>query len=424
MRRLSADAVWFMAAVGLAFFVWVFATLQADPLRTVVFNNVPIQLDENDAMILVNRNSLRRTVSVNVRARDSVLQLFTAEDLTVRADLRNLPPGTHAVPLQVTAARRATVDTRPAQITVTLEQRQARQKPIQIEVVNDVPTGFVRVSVTPSETQGLISGTLAQVEAVSALVGRIDLSQARSPFETEVTLQPVDANGVVISDVVMARSTVTVAIDIRQREDVLAVPISPQIDYESVPAGYVARLDTYSPETATVRASPEILASLPEILDTDEIDLRGRTASFTERVPVRLPPDLPPGSVTILEGQMIEVSIVIEARVIQRQFDGVSVQVAGAQSEVRVIPSRVSVILTGAQPILDGLRPEDVIVTVDVTGLPAGTVDVQPQAIISGGMIGTEGVRVIPATVGLIIAPPQPTLTPSTTPAAQVTPTP
>ncbi|MCU0465989.1 MAG: CdaR family protein [Anaerolineae bacterium] len=403
MRRVSSDAVWFGAALALAFFVWVIATLQADPVRVAVFNNVPIQTVENDAMILTNRAGLRRTVTVNVRARESVLQLFTAEDITVRADWSNLAPGTHAVPLEVTTARRAVVDTRPAQLTVTLEQRQARQKPVLVEVLTDTPTGFVHVGSTPEQTQILISGTLAQVEAVDRLLARIDLNQARASFTDEVTLIPVDVNGVAVSDVALSQSTVAVAVEIRQREDVLAVPVSPQIDYDSVPAGYVARLDNFAPETATVRGSPALLALLPEILDTVEIDLSGRTASFTEQVAVELPDSLPAGTLTILEGQIIEVSVVIEARVAQRQFDGVPVQVVGSTGEVRVIPSRVSVILTGPQPILDALEPEDVAVTVDVTGLPPGTADVQPQAIITGAQIPADGVRVIPAAVGVII---------------------
>lgn len=406
MRRVSSDAVWFGAALALAFFVWVIATLQADPVRVAVFNNVPIQTVENEAMLVTNRASLRRTVTVNVRARESVLQLFTAEDIIVRADWSNLPPGTHAIPLEVTTARRAVVDTRPAQLTVTLEQRQARQKPVIIERLADVPTGYVHVGSTPEQTQILISGTLAQVEAVDRLLARIDLSQARASFTDEVALIPVDVNGVAVSDVTLSQSTVSVAVEIRQREDVLAVPVSPQVDYDSVPAGYVARLDNFTPETATVRGSPGLLALLPEILDTVEIDLSGRTASFTEQVAVELPDSLPAGTLTILEGQIIDVSIVIEARVAQRQFDGVAVQVIGGTGEVRVIPSRVSVILTGPQPVLDALEADDVFVTVDVTGLPPGTADVQPQASITGAQIAADGVRVIPAAVGVIIIEP------------------
>lgn len=413
MRRISSDAVWFGAALGLAFFVWVIATLQADPLRVTVFNNVPIQLVENDAMILTNRNSLRRTVSVNVRARDSVLQLFTAEDITVRADLSNLAPGTQAVALVVTTSRRAVVDTRPAQLTVTLEQRQARQKPVEVEFTSDVPTGYLREAIALSETQVLISGTLAQVESVENLIASIDLSQSRSSTELEAVLSPVDVNGVIVSDITLAQTSVMVRVEIRQREDVLAVPVSPRIDYESVPAGYVARLDTYTPETVTVRASPAILAAMPEILDTAQIDLSGRTVSFTQRVIVQLPDDLPVGSLTILEGQIIEVRIMIESRVAQRQFDDVPVQVVGATGEVRVIPSRVTVILTGPQPVLDALESEDVVVTVDVAGLATGTQDVQPQAEIIGAQIPAGGVRVIPAAIGLIIsAPPTPSPTP------------
>ncbi|MCU0475714.1 MAG: hypothetical protein MUC99_06340 [Anaerolineae bacterium] len=56
--------------------------------------------------------------------------------------------------------------------------------------------------------------------------------------------------------------------------------------------------------------------------------------------------------------------------------------------------------------MLDALTAADVMVTVDVTGLPVGTADVQPQAVITGAQVGADEVRVIPATVGLILEPP------------------
>lgn len=405
MRSARGNALWFMTSLVLAFMVWLIATMQVDPVRVQVFNNVPIQFIDNDAMIISNRASLRRTVRVTVRARDSVLQLMTPEDLTVRADISNLPPGTHAVQLQVSTPRRAAVDTQPAQLTVVLEQKQARQKQVVLEITGEPPPGYTRGDPELSATQVLVYGTLAQVDRVDSLRATVDLSDQRTRFTDELSLVPVSVNGTILNDVTLGQQTVGVAIDIRQREDVLAVPIRPVIDFDSAAPGYAVRLDTYSPQTAIIRGSPAMLALLPDLLDTATIDLAGRTSSFTISVPTLLPESLDSGQVTILDGQDINVRIVVEARLAQTQFDDVPVTVLGEEQglRVRVIPSRATVLVTGPQALLDRLTVDDLTVTVDVDGLGVGTYDLEPRAMLEAAVASADEVRVIPATIGVIV---------------------
>ncbi|MBK9123930.1 MAG: hypothetical protein IPM16_12565 [Chloroflexi bacterium] len=408
IRRIRGNVPWFIASLALAFMVWVVATLQVDPIRVTVFNNVPIQLIENDAMIITNRTSLRRMVAVEVRARQSTIERMTPEDLTVRADLSNYNAGTHAVPLQVSTARQATVDTRPAQLTVTLEQRQARQKPVVVEIIGEPPPGYQRGEPQLGQTQVLVTGTLAQVDRVDRIRATVDLSEERTTFSRLVGVSAVNANGTILSDVVLGADTVEVTIEIRQREDVVALPIRPQIDFESLADGYVVRLETYTPQTATLRGSAAALALLPDLLDTATIDLTDRTESFTINVPVRLPDALANGEVTLLEGQTITVDIVIEARISQVQLDDIEVTVTGTVGSVRVIPSLVTVLVTGPQPLIDTLTADEIVVTVDVTQLAPGTYDLQPVVTVSFGTDEPDEIRVIPSTVGVIISAVEP----------------
>lgn len=405
MRTARGNALWFITSLVLAFMVWLIATMQVDPVRVQVFNNVPIQFIDNDAMIISNRTSLRRTVRVTVRARDSVLQLMTSEDLTVRADISNLPAGTHAVQLQVSTPRRAAVDTQPAQLTVVLEQKQARQKQVIVEITGEPPAGYTRGEPELSVTQVIVEGTLAQVDRVDSLRATVDLSDQRTRFTGELNIVPVSVNGTILNDVEVHQQTVGVTIDVRQREDVLAVPIRPVIDFDSAADGYAVRLDTYSPQTAIIRGSPATLALLPDLLDTATIDLTGRTSSFTISVPTLLPDSLDSGQVTILEGQDVNVRIVVQARLAQIQFDDVPVNVLGEGQglRVRVIPSRATVLVTGPQAMLDRLTVDDLTVTVDVDGLGVGTYDLEPRAMLDSSNATADEVRVIPSTIGVIV---------------------
>lgn len=408
IRRIRGNVPWFIASLVLAFMVWVVATLQVDPIRVTVFNNVPIQLIENDAMIITNRASLRRMVAVEVRARQSTIERMTPEDLTVRADLSNLNAGTHAVPLHVSTARQATVDTRPAQLTVTLEQRQARQKPVVVEILGEPPPGYQRGEPQLGQTQVLVTGTLAQVDRVDRIRATVDLSDQRTTFSQQVSVEAVNSNGTILSDVALGADTVEITIEIRQREDVVALAIRPQIDFDSLADGYVVRLETYTPQTATVRGSAAALALLPDLLDTATIDLTDRTESFTINVPLQLPDSLSNGEITLLEGQTVTVDIVIEARIAQAQLDDVAVTVTGAVSPVRVIPSLVTVLVTGPQPLIDVLTADEIVVSVDVTQLAPGTYDLQPTVTVSSGTAEPDEIRVIPSTVGVIISAVEP----------------
>ena len=128
-------------------------------------------------------------------------------------------------------------------------------------------------------SQVIVEGTLAQVDRVDSLRATIDLSDQRSRFTGDLSLTPISANGTILNDVEVRQQTVGVTIDVRQREDVLAIPIRPVIDFDSAAPGYAVRLDNYMPQTAIIRGSPATLAMLPDLLDTATIDLTGRTSS-------------------------------------------------------------------------------------------------------------------------------------------------
>src|SRR5689334_22619192 len=109
---LLNNLVWFIASLGLAFIVWLIATTQADPIVTRSFAGIPVQFQPDTGLVLTTVN--RRSVTVNVRARQTVMDLLTSEDITVRANLVGMGPGNHTVQLEstVSQSRQALADTK------------------------------------------------------------------------------------------------------------------------------------------------------------------------------------------------------------------------------------------------------------------------------------------------------------------------
>lgn len=410
--QLLYNVMWFMASLGLALIVWLIATTQADPIITRSFTSVPVQLQPSTGLILTGVN--RRTVTVNVRARQSVMDLLTGEDITVRANLNNLSPGTHVVQLEavVSQSRQAIADTKPAQITVTLEQEQSEQKPVMVNILNSPPVGYIRGTTTTSESQMLVTGVLSKVQQVVRLEAQLDLSQQRTTLSEEVDLVPVDANGNRVTDVTIAQP-VRVTVEITQDEAVKQVFVTPNINRASLPEAYVfLGIIDYVPKTISVTGTQAALAILPDTLQTELIDLSTASGQTTFRVPVQLPE----GIFLAEPGQAIDVTVGIEAREEIKQLDGIPVEITGQTSttSVRVTPAEVTVLVRGPQPTVQQLTSANIRVVVEVQGLAPGEYEITPVASVNIGQIPAENISVLPGTIGVAVT--DDTLTPEVEP--------
>lgn len=411
---LLNNVMWFGVSLGLAFLVWLIATTQADPIATRTFSGIQVQLQPDPGMIITSVN--RRTVTVNVRARQSVMDLLTSEDLTVRANLTGVGPGSNTVQLEavVSQARQAIADTKPSQISVTLEQEQREQKPVEVRILNPPPVGYLTGAITTGENQMLVTGVLSKVQQVERLEAQLDLSQQLATFSREVDLVPVDASGARVTDVTVAQP-VRVTVTIAQDEAVQPVFVTPNIDRASLPEGYVflGILD-YNPKTVSVTGEEDALANLPDTLQTELIDLSDATGTFAPRVGVQLPE----GVFLADPGQMIEVQIGIEAREEIKQLDHVPVEVVGRDSStVRVVPAEVTVLIRGPQPLVEQLTLNNVRVVVDVQGLAPGEYERIPTGSVNVGQLPSANISVLPGTVRVTISEDS---TETTTPATGV----
>lgn len=400
------NLLWFMASLALSFFVWMIATAQNDPIVQRPYLNIPVQVEVDDGLIVANPDAIQ-PIRVSVRARQSVLNALTVNDITARANLHGLGPGLHTIELDVRASRPAFVDPIPRQYTIELAQRIARQKPVQPNIIANPPTGFTYTpeDIVYSDRQVLVTGMDARVNQVDRLLFDLDLSQQRSDFNADVPLYAVDINGRRVTGVEIAQPTVNVTIDIVEVPGEFELPIFPDVDYASVPPGYTARLGSYRPETISITVPPELSDQRPNLMYTERIDLTGRTSSFTISVPVQ-----PVRGLTIINNQPVEVTILIEATIGQRQYDAIPVEFLSQNPDydAEVIPSTITVLLTGPQPVLDRLRPEDISASVDLTGLGPGRYDRPVTVTVSTAAISPQDIRVVPSAIVVFISERQP----------------
>lgn len=403
-RTLIDNLIWFAGSLVFAFFVWVIATFQSDPIQQQRYPQlIEVHLVPDSGLLMTSPSVGSRVVSVVIRAPRSVLDLLTREEINISAELSGLGPGEHTVELQAKLARQqaVVVDMSPRQMRVTLEEAAQRQIPLRSLVVGEPPAGFSRDEpvFNVNLNQVLVSGAASKVDEVVAAQVELDLRQERNPLESDLRLIPVDAEGNPVSDVTLDPPIVGVQVNIRRRDDVREVSIRPNI-LGTPPKGYLMEAVSYEPQSVLVSGLPAQLVVLPETLTTEPIDLNERITSFEVTVPVVLPADL-----LLLSSQTVTISVEINPVISSRQFDVIPVEVLGLAEGLsgRLAPNQVSVLITGPQAQLDSLQNEDIRVVLDLNGLEAGNYTLAPSVAVGQGQIPDLSISILPADIDLEI---------------------
>ncbi len=406
-RFILNNLVWFVGSMILAFFIWMIATLQSDPIQQQRYRErVPVHMNADTGLLITYPATANRQASVVIRAPSSVLDLLTSDEIVVSADLTGLTAGDHTVELKATLARQQTtvVDISPHQMHVVLEEATQRQVPLRAVVTGEPPAGYSRGEpvFNVNLNQVLASGASTKVNEVVAAQVELDLRQQRNPLEVDLRLTPVDADGNAVSDVTLDPQVVRVSVNIRRREDVREVSVRPNVQ-GMPPDGYVLNTLSYAPQSVLVSGTPRLLATLEDTLSTQAIDLSNHTTSFEVSVPVILPNS----DLLLLSGQNITVSVEIKPVTTSRQFEAIPVKILGIDSNsnlsVKIAPNTVSVLVNGPQEAVNQLTADDVKVVLDLNGLAPGNYTLPLNASVGQGQIPNEGVSVLPGEVDIQI---------------------
>ena len=418
-RNLILDNIlWFIGSMVLAFFVWMIATFQSDPIQQQRFGErVPIRMNPDAGLLVTLPVAANRQASVVIRAPNSVMELLTSDEILVTADLTGLPAGEHTVELKATLARQQTsvVDFSPHQMRITLEEAAQRQVPLRAIIINEPPAGYSRSEPTfnVNLNQVLVSGAASKVNSVVAAQVELDLLQRRNPIEIDLKLTPVDADGNVVTDVTLDPQTVRVNVNIRRRDDVREISIRPNVQ-GTLPDGYVLNALSYEPQSVLVSGTPSELAALADTLSTQPIDLSNQTTSFEVSIPIVLPNS----NLIVISGQNITVSVEITPVTTSRQFENIPIKVLGLGTNLSAIlvPNTVSVLVNGPQGVVNDLTESDINVILDLNGLAPGNYTLPLTISVGQGEIAKEGISVLPGEVDVQIIDntiPTPTIEPT-----------
>jgi YbbR domain-containing protein len=412
MRRAAANFRTFLLALALGISVWVSAVTSADPDEVRIYpNTIPLEIVGKDSSLIITSET-PQNVEVTLRAPRSVWELLTTQEDSVQAtlDLSGLSEGEHLVPVQLRVLVRPyqLVLKDPELVPVTLEPIATETLPLELSLTGIPAIGYKTGDVTIAPAEVVVSGPKSIVDKVSRALIPINLDGIRENIEQSTTPQILDENNNIVKGLTVTPDNVRVSVPVSQqggfRDVAVKVVVTGQIT-----AGY--RLENISvfPPVVTVFASdPELVNSLPGIVETQPLDLQGANEGISTRLALNLPE-----SVTLVGAQTVQVTVGISPIQTSLTLSNQEIRVIGLSEglAVQVFPQTVDVIISGPLPVLDALTPQDVIVTVDVTGLELGSHQIEPQVDVLVDNVLVESI--LPGTIEVVLSPPvTPTITP------------
>jgi YbbR domain-containing protein len=401
MRWFASNVRTLLLAFILGVSVWVSAVTAADPNEVRAPLAVPIEIVGQDPSLVIT-SEIPPIVEVTLRAPRSVWEQLTAEENPVRAilDLSNLSAGGHTVEIRIQISERPTqiVLANPASVIVQLERLDTRTLRVDLSLSGQPAVGYQAGDAVIDPVEIIVSGPESLVDqAARARVG-VSLDGVRESIDQAVTIQIFDPKNAILDGLALNPETIHVTIPVSQQGGFRDVAVKVVVTGQ-VAAGY--RLENISvfPPVITVFASdPELVNSLPGIVETQPLDLQDAREDISTRLALTLPP-----SITMVGPQSVEVQVGISPIQTSLTLLNQAINVAGLPEGLtsQVSPQTVDVIISGPLPVLDALTPQDIIVTVDVTGLGVGIYQLTPTVNVLVGNVTVESI--LPGTIEVVI---------------------
>jgi YbbR domain-containing protein len=406
----------FLWALALAVAVWISSVTSADPDQTRTLESpVPVEIIGQSSNLIFS-NSIPKEVEITLRAPDSVWKVIDADSKAVRVilDVSGLSTGSHTVDLQVQIDARPVqiVSVAPKTVDFTLEPLITKSIAVDLNILGEVSVGYQVGESKLEPGSVLVAGAQSQVEKVSRANIAVDLDNQREGIDQTFKVELLDADGEKVEGVSVTPETIHVTLPVSQQGGYRDVAVK-VTTLGRVATGYrLTDISVFPPVVTIYSADPALVNSLPGVLETQPLDLQNVQEDIATRVKLSLPP-----GVTVIGEQTVLVQAGVSPIESSVTISSERIEIVGLDSElnVQVSPTSVDIILSGPLPLLETLTRQSIRVTVDLTGLSAGTYQLSPIVEVLVANVVVESI--LPNTIEVVLTPlesgtPVPTPTP------------
>ena len=374
------NKIWSMLLSLLAAVIlWTYVVTTVSPNSKATITRIPVVF-EGESWLLENRNlmitdGMDATVELEVSGNRSDLAKLNSSNITLKVDLTKVYETgttnltyTTSFPSDVPYGSITVERRQPAGVTLQVEKRLTREIPVNVVFTGSVPEGFIAdtENITLDYPVINIKGPASVVEQIDQAKVEVDLEERTESLSENYryTLCDMEGNAPDVEQIVTDVPEVHLDVKIQRFQE---VPLNLNVVYGGgVSEGYTRY--AVKPLSIRVSGSEAVLEDLKEIvLGTVNF------AELTENTQMTFPINLPEG-VTNLTG-ITEATVDISFVGLSiKEFTTENIKVTNVPEglEYELMSEVVKVTLRGPTGVINQITPEDIVVTVDLTGKEVG----------------------------------------------------
>lgn len=392
-----------LLSVVIAFTLWSYVITVEQPESEETFYNVPVVLDgqtvlEGKGLMITSDTDL--TVTLKLSGNRSDLNKLRSSDITVLADLTRIYEAgkkslsySVSFPGDVQNSAIEIVSREPDNISLTVVEWASKEIPVEVDFAGSVPEDYVvdKQDVELDRTSVTISGPKAMVDQVHQAVVTPQLDGMKETFTATYRPTLCDEQGQAITDVssiIVDHDDVQVTVKIQKIQNV-------KLTYQVIDGGGLTAKDVeilLKYQSITVAGSAAALDGLTEI-SLGVIDL----GKITENSVLSFAVTLPEGVSNLSGVNTVTVAVTLP-EVEVRSYVATNFQLKNVPAglTVQMMTQELEVKIRGMGPILDNLKPENIVIQVDFSGAEVGrarfNVEIQITGVENVGAVGVYSV--------------------------------
>lgn len=392
-----------LTSLLLSFFVWFSAVNSKDPTEEITYTRpIPIEILGQNPQYTISEQSAGN-VTVTIKAPRSVHNALANDIKLIRAtiNISALQEGQVELEpdIQIDVKPARLVNYSPKTVRLNLEKLVTTTFPIKLNQTGNLSMGMEARKARLEYSEVQVTGPESKMAKVSEVLATVDMSTVTGNVNKQVALQAVDAQGTVIEGLTLSPSRIIVTIPILQKGGyknafLALIPIG------SPAFGFQITHTEITPQVVTIYAlDPNQTDSLPDLIQTEPINLNGRNESFEQEVGLNLPP-----GVKLASDTKVIVKITIEPTITTKSIRGVPITLLNTPMGLEAVLniSTVDVYLTGPMNLLNELTAQNLTIALDLTNIRPGTHELQPTIVLPDESINYQ---IVPDTIEVHIRP-------------------
>lgn len=401
-RIFSSRVFYIVFAIVMALALWIYLKYEENPDIDKTVNSINVVFTSEN--MLYEKNLKITDISVQTLdvtftgKRSSILQLENTNTVAL-VDLSSITEaGVHELkyefsyPEDVSSKLVAVTKTSAPFITIVVEGLVEKTVPVVGRLASDVAVadGFQAEPIVCTPETVTVYGSQAEVDMISyaAVIIESDEDISRTVVrEIPITLMSDDGAVLEFPSVEVEPEVVTATMTVKM---VKTVPLVVNIEH-GLSTNSSNTVVTITPETIMLTGDVDILTGIDSI-EIGTINMN--SAAFNRTTSLTMPITVPNNIENLSGISDVAVSIKVDG-ISTDMLSTKNIQIANKPDgyDVSIITESLVVTLRGTEANLDAVKPEDIIVTADLSDIEnTGNISVKATVSIGGGLMGVDAI--------------------------------